>query len=69
MSNTAVVAVSHATCFRTIAYTHHTHHTRICNANTRIEAVHTNMLYDCCTVVATKYRELESIRRGGIQAT
>ena len=50
-------------------HTSHTSHTRICNANTRIEAVHTNMLYDCCTVVATKYRELESIRRGGIQAT
>ena len=51
LSNTAVV-VAHATCLRIIA---HTSHTRIRNANTRIEVVDANLLCDCCCPVdATK---------------
>ena len=42
LSNTAIVA--HATCLRNIA---HTHHTRVCNAHTRMVVVHTNLLCDC----------------------
>ena len=50
-SNTAAV-VAHATCLRIIA---HTSHTRIRNANTRIEVVDANLLCDCCCPVdATK---------------
>ena len=57
LSNPAVVLiVAHATCMFTFRHSAHTSHTR--DANTRMEAVHTNLLCDCCTMAATK--ELEA---------